>query len=149
FVITGEGRYLQPYELAVAAVETHIDRVAALTADNADQRTDIAGVRTLAKEKLAELEESIAVRRGRGFEAAQRMVATDRGKRTMDDLRGVVARMTQREQALLRVREAEAQRSSARAKWATVATTAIAVVAVGWVWFGFRRYALERAQAAA
>jgi PAS domain S-box-containing protein len=149
FVITGEERYLQPYQSAVAEVQTHIDRVAALTADNSDQQADIARVRSLAVQKLAELDESIAVRRASGFAAAQQIVATDRGKRMMDDLRVVASRMAAREQALLAAREVEARRSSARARWAAVATTAFAVVAVGAVWFGFRRYALERARATA
>src|SRR6185436_12644920 len=149
FVITGEERYLQPYQSAVSRVQPHIDRVAGLTADNGEQQTDIARIRTLAAEKLAELAESIRVRRDTGFAAAEQLVATDRGKRIMDDLRSVVARMTTRELELLRLRELAAERSSRRARWAAVATTAVAVVAIGLVWFGYRRYALERARSAA
>jgi len=149
FVITGEERYLQPYQSARAEAQTHIARVTALTSDNAEQQADIDRVRSLSAEKLAELEESIAIRRTRGFEAAQGAVATDRGKRIMDDLRLVSARMTVREQALLRDRESAAQHSSSRARLAAVATTAIAVGAVGLVWFGFRRHTLERARSTA
>ena len=149
FVITGEDRYLQPYQSAVADAQTHIDRLAALTADNADQQADIARVRSLAAEKLAELEESIRVRRASGFAAAQQIVATDHGKRVMDDLRAMAARMTAREQVLLEARETAARRSSSRARWAAVATTAFAVAAVVLVWVGFRRYALERVRSAA
>jgi len=144
FLISGEDRYLDPYRSAVAAVQIHIDHVAALTADNAEQQTDITRVRSLAADKLTELRETIDARRVNGFAAAQQIVATDRGKRVMDDLRAIAARMTSREQALLRVREAEAQRSAERARLAVVATTTIALVAVGVIWFGFRRYSLER-----
>ena len=79
FVITGEDRYLEPYQAAVAAVQAHIERVAALTADNADHQADIQRVRSLAAEKLAELQQSILVRRTSGFPAAQQIVSTDRG----------------------------------------------------------------------
>ena len=149
FLITGEDRYLAPYTTAIAAVREHIDSVAALTADNPEQQTDVTRIRTLAAEKLAELEESISVRRTVGFAAAQRIVATDRGKRTMDELRAVTARMTTREHDLLRARESEAAGRSARARAAAVATTAIAILAVGGVWFGYHPFALERAQATA
>ena len=149
FVITGEDRYLEPYKAAVAGVQTHIERVAALTADNADHQADIQRVRSLAAEKLAELEQSIAVRRTSGFPAAQQIVSTDRGKETMDNLRAAAGRMTAREQALLRARQDEAGRSSRRARAAAIATTALAVLAVGVVWLGFRRYSLERARTTA
>jgi PAS domain S-box-containing protein len=145
FVITGEDRYLQPYQSAVANVHAHIDRVAALTADNPDQQADLPLVRSLMEAKLAELEESIRVRRTVDFAAAAQIVATDRGKRVMGDIRSVAARMSTREQTLLQTRETAAQRSSRRARWAAVATTALAVAAVGLVWFGFRRDALQRA----
>ena len=148
-MITGEDRYLQPYRSALLDVHMHIDRVEALTADNPDQHADVGRVRSLAAEKLAELDESIRVRRTTGFAAAQQIGATDRGKRIMDDLRAVAVRMTMREQALLRAREAAALGSSNRARWAAIATTAFAVGAVAVVWVGFRRSALERARSTA
>jgi PAS domain S-box-containing protein len=89
------------------------------------------------------------VRRTVDFAAAAQIVATDRGKRVMDDIRSVAARMSTREQTLLQARETAAQRSSRRARWAAVATTALAVAAVGLVWFGFRRDALQRARSMA
>jgi PAS domain-containing protein len=67
----------------------------------------------------------------------------------MDDLRTIAARMTTREQALLRARQADAERSSTRARDAAITTTALAVVAVGVVRLGYRRYALDRARATA
>jgi CHASE3 domain sensor protein len=44
FIITGEERYLQPYQTAVDAVQAHIDHVAALTTDNTDQQADLPRV---------------------------------------------------------------------------------------------------------
>jgi methyl-accepting chemotaxis protein len=56
FLITGEDRYLEPYLTAAGAADTRMADLATLIADNPDQRRDIALVRTLAREKLDELE---------------------------------------------------------------------------------------------
>jgi len=149
FILSGEARYLQPYDAAVANVQTHITRVAALTIDNSAQQVDVARVRSLTAAKLSELQETIVARQSAGFTAAQQIVASDRGKRIMDALRAVITTMTEREQALLRDREADARRSSSRAWLASVSTTSIALLAVAAVWLGFRRDVVQRGRAAA
>ena len=52
---------------------------------------------------------AIQARRDAGFEASQTIVVTNIGKRTMDSIRAIVARMEAREEALLTLRTAEAE----------------------------------------
>jgi PAS domain S-box-containing protein len=149
FLITGEERYLDPYNSAAAKVKDRLARLAELTADNRDQQEELATAESLVAEKLAELELTIATRRRDGFEAAQRIVLTDRGKKAMDDLRALASRMTTREQGQLELRLEGARASSRAARWTTVASTALALAAVAATFFGYRRQSVERARAAA
>ena len=77
-----------------------------LTRDNPAQQESLRQVQKLADAKLAELQETIQLRRKSGLEAALPVILTDRGKKIMDDLRGVVAEMETREQQLLDERNA-------------------------------------------
>ena len=149
FLITGEERYLAPYRAATAEVNNHLQRLADLTADNREQQPEIADARRFSAEKLAELELTIAVRRQDGLAAAQRIVATDRGMDAMDALRAIAARMRAREEQLLAARLETARRSSQTARWTSVAATGLAIGAVALTLMGYRRYATERARAAA
>ena len=49
----------------------------------------MATLSSLISEKLAELKETVALRQNEGFKAALKVVETNRGKHTMDDVRSV------------------------------------------------------------
>jgi PAS domain S-box-containing protein len=149
FLITGEERYLDPYNSAASNVKDRLARVAQLTADNRDQQEELVTAQSLVAEKLAELEVTIATRRSDGLEAARRIVMTDRGKKAMDDLRALTARMTTREQRLLELRLEAARASSRAARWTALASTGLALFAVAATFVGYRRHSTERARAAA
>ena len=91
YLLTGDLRYLQPYDQAVAVVDSRIDSLSALTADNPRHQATVAQLRSHIDAKMTELAESIALRRTAGFEAAVAVVATDRGKAEMENIRQRVA----------------------------------------------------------
>ncbi|WP_454758614.1 response regulator [Caulobacter segnis] len=107
FLLTGNDRYLEPYEAAVANVARQTDRLATLTGDNPAQQDRIVVLRQRVAGKLAELKDTIDVRRARGAAAAQAIVATDRGKAEMDAIRDQLRVMQQEEARLRRERLAE------------------------------------------
>ena len=125
FVITGEERYLEPDDAAMARVHRQIALMRQLTIDNPSQTQRIDALLPLVDDKFAELLETIDLRRTSGFEAARDVVATDAGKRIMDDIRVLVSEMVAEEVDLLEVREAAAESSAGSAKtiimFATVA----------------------------
>jgi CHASE3 domain sensor protein len=94
YLITGENRYLAPYDDAVAAIHRRVERLETLTADNPTQQARFPELRTFVAALLATLSQGIEVRRNTGFEAAQDLILTDRGKKEMDAVRAVVAEMT-------------------------------------------------------
>ncbi len=107
YVITGEARYLEPYQGTNASVDQKLKHLRELTADNPIQQQRLTAIEPLIKAKFAELQETIDLRRTQGFEAAERVVVTDRGKNTMDAIRKLVAEMQQEETQLLAQRSVE------------------------------------------
>jgi sigma-54 dependent transcriptional regulator, acetoin dehydrogenase operon transcriptional activator AcoR len=111
YVLTGETRYLEPYRTAMRKTDREISALRALMAHDPDRRRRLSALERLVAEKFAELEQTIALRQAKGFDAALQVVLTDRGKRIMDDIRLAIDRMEGEVGQLLRQREIEAERS--------------------------------------
>jgi methyl-accepting chemotaxis protein len=105
FLLTAEQRYLEPYLSGIKAVDRIMQDLQELTRDNGDQQKRVATLRSVVASKLAELAETIAVRRQKGERAAVEIVLTDRGKNTMDEARRIMAEMTTEEDELLKQRD--------------------------------------------
>jgi CHASE3 domain sensor protein len=108
YLITGETRYLQPYEVAVAGIHQRFKDLRELTADNASQEARTDRLERLIVTRFDELNVTIALRKEKGFETARSVVLEDRGKTGMDEIRHLVADMKAEEQGLLQVRTMEA-----------------------------------------
>src|SRR5437660_6114091 len=65
FLLTGEERYLEPYQSAIKTIDRHIQDLRELTSDNRNQQKRLATMQPLVAGKLAELAETIALRRQR------------------------------------------------------------------------------------
>src|SRR5581483_23507 len=107
YLYTGEPGYLEPYEAARRQIDASIDQLSLLTSDNPRHQDRIALLRKLSQSKLNELAETISLYQSGHAEDARKLVLTDRGKHTMDQIRGVVAEMIQEEHALDAQRSAE------------------------------------------
>src|SRR5207245_896635 len=93
FLLTGEQTYLAPYHDARAQVDQMMQTVAEESAANASRRLNMDKLRRLVDEKLAELDQTISLRKEQGAEAALRVVRTDRGKIVMDEIRQLASDM--------------------------------------------------------
>ncbi|HEY1725342.1 MAG TPA: CHASE3 domain-containing protein [Steroidobacteraceae bacterium] len=131
YVITGLDRYLAPYTSGSAQVEESRKRLLQLVADNPKQAARVEALRPLIAEKLAELQETIDVRRARDFTAAQTIVLSDRGKRTMDAVRQIVQDMDLEEQNLLAARAAATQAAVHNTQWTIIIGTLAALIIAG------------------
>jgi PAS domain S-box-containing protein len=114
FLLTGEDRYLEPYNTATGEIRQDIDQVASLTADNPHQQPDIEQLRKLSADKLDELRETVKLEREGKHEQALQIIRSDRGKAIMDDIRKLVDGMESREQTLLQKRNQAADEVAAR-----------------------------------
>lgn len=137
YVITGRDEFLAPYHRALPLIDRALNEVGQLTADNRAQQERLRLLRDPLRDKLAELAETIEMRRNQGFLATERVVEEGRGKRYMDSLRTTVEAMDHEERDLLQRRGAEAEASAANAQliilWASLLGVAFVVAAAAFI----------------
>jgi CheY-like chemotaxis protein/signal transduction histidine kinase/CHASE3 domain sensor protein len=107
YLLTGNDRYLEPYQAAVSDVIARTDTIGALTKDNPVQQNNLAPLRRHIAAKLAELDETIKLRRSGAAQAALAVVNTDRGKVEMDAIRQQLEVMRREENRLRDIRLGE------------------------------------------
>jgi signal transduction histidine kinase/CheY-like chemotaxis protein/CHASE3 domain sensor protein len=144
FLLTDNERYLQPYDAAVRAIPPKLDELEQLTSDNLAHRPRIAALRQDVDAKLAELRETIELRRTRGLDAALAVVNSDRGKAAMDAIRAQLSAMAD-EEARLRIKRLSemenAQKTALATSWLSGLLGILLTVAIG---FLIRRATLAR-----
>ncbi|HWG68489.1 MAG TPA: CHASE3 domain-containing protein [Steroidobacteraceae bacterium] len=131
YVITGADSYLAPYTDGAGRAEEIRRQLAQLVADNPAQQARAQALAPLVTDKLSELQQAIDVRKSRDFAAAQSLISTDRGKKSMDAIRALIREMNNEEDDLLKVRAASAQRDALDAKWTIVLGTLAALILAG------------------
>ena len=121
FLITGEDRYLEPYNAALVQSDQILKAVRELTRDNPNQQRRLDALEPLVAGKVAELKETIDLRRDpiKGFEAARQAVLTDKGKGLMDGIRKVLGDM-ERDQNDLYQQLADEAEQRAKATQSTI-----------------------------
>lgn len=139
FVITGEDRYLDPYNEASGKLDQMVKEIKDLTSDNVNQQQRISRLEPLISDKISTIKETISARKDpqKGFDIARQIVLTDKGKKTMDDIRKVVLEMEDEENTLLKQRAGEAAGSSAQNQatiiWGTVIAAIVLSLAGYWI----------------
>ena len=124
YLLTGEERYLEPYQTAIASINGDINTLRKLTANYPNQQRQLDALESAIKNKLAELKGTIDLRKYQGFDAALQVMRTNLGKKIMDDIRSQVREMQNAENALLKQQLVVAG-TSARY---TILTLAIAII---------------------
>lgn len=137
YLLTGEERYLEPYGSALKEISAGLQSARAQFADDPQQQARLATLRHNLDEKLAELKETIALRRENGLDAALAVVKSDKGKQSMDAIRNAAAEMGEAEQAVLQqhVRDAEnsARETSHTLKYGIASLAALLFLIELWI----------------
>ncbi len=121
YVLTGEARYLEPYQGARDYVDQKLKYVRELTSDSPIQQQRLTAIEPLIASKFTELQETIDLRRTKGFAAAEQVVVTDRGKSAMDSIRKLVGEMRDEETELGVRRSAEEKTRAHRTETTIIA----------------------------
>jgi len=108
YLLTGVDAYLEPYRAAIKNLDQTIGRLKSLTSDNPNQQKRIQILEPLVGEKLAELQQTIDLRKNKGLAAANRVVLEGSGKQAMDQIRAIIAEMANEEEDLLKLRTQKA-----------------------------------------
>jgi len=101
FIITGDGKYLDPYKHALQTGPEFLPKVRQLIADRPDQLERLDKLEAALRSKMDELSATIAVRRDAGIDAARAAIVQADGKATMDRIRVIIAEMIATENNLL------------------------------------------------
>ena len=107
YLLTGDAKYLDPFEGARRRLTVEINALARDVADNAPQRDAALALEPLINAKFQELDHTVDLRRTGDVEAAMAIVRSDAGRQTMDQLRSRIADMGRAEGQLLTRRAEE------------------------------------------
>jgi CheY-like chemotaxis protein/signal transduction histidine kinase/CHASE3 domain sensor protein len=131
YLLTGAEGYLEPYDLARAALAGELENARRLISDTAEQRRRFAELTNLTAQKMSELAETVALRRAGDTAGAMRVVGTDRGKTAMDHIRSVISELLNEEQTLLAERQQAAFDADSLSLLITVLGSGILLVLIG------------------
>ncbi|MFY9825039.1 MAG: CHASE3 domain-containing protein [Thermoanaerobaculia bacterium] len=150
FVLTGREPYLVPYQEARELLTDRLARLRSLTADNPVHQRQLPVLESKIREKLAELGETVELRRKGGLAAALPVIESDRGATLMNGIREIVASMKAEENRLLKLRVRESERSAATVQ-ATIWVANLVAIALlaAFTARAFRRLAEQQSHARA
>jgi len=112
FLLTGQDRYLEPYQKALAEIPGTLNSLTQIEPTRVPlQAQRLEALKPLVQSKLDELRQTIEIRRNQGADAALAVVLSDRGRTTMDTIRGLCSQLQAASNDLLR-RQREASRTS-------------------------------------
>ena len=109
YIITGEDRYLEPYNAAIGVLNQRVKELQRLTSDNPNQQNRLDILQPLLTDRMAVMKNVIELRQSQGLEPAQKAVLTDRGKQLMDQIQKVIQAMKTEENTLLKQRSEKAR----------------------------------------
>jgi len=144
YVITGNKLYLESYRQAVAEVDTKLNRLGQLTADDSRQRQRTAILRESVRRRLDLLADTVRRVRLGGLAAGQAAVKTNRSERIMGEIRRIIGEMRQEEESSLKSRNAKSQDSHRDARMTFVISTLTSVALVVLLGLALMRGLTER-----
>ena len=127
-------------------VATRSEALSSLTKDNPVQQSNQAQLKRHLDAKLAELAETVALRRSGGAAAALAVVTTDRGKAEMDAIRQQINTMREEENRLRDVRLAEMEVAHRTATISSVLSAVLGAVLTFAIFALIRRGSQARAR---
>ncbi|MEO5970033.1 MAG: CHASE3 domain-containing protein [Bdellovibrionia bacterium] len=128
YLVTGEERYLEPYEEGVRNIDSMLSQLKTLVSDNPIELQRLEAVARIIPKKLAELKTTINLRRTVGFEKAREIVLNDSGKVFMDEIRKGIMEMETEEKQLLVKRDNENRMRASSLKLSLVFGVALCLV---------------------
>jgi len=134
FILTGQERYLEPYNAAIKKVNQHLMEVRRLIqerpAQEIIQQKRLDSLESLVAEEFADLKKVIELRRNKGFDAASKVVMSGEIKKVMDEIRKIITEIENEELNILKLRREEAESNTSYTKATIIFGTIFAIVFV-------------------
>lgn len=131
FLITGEEKYLEPYQEALRDIEGHIENLTSLQSELPEQRASIQELIALIARKRTEMQRVVSLRKSNLGQAAFNFERRDTGYVLMRQLRELVAEMELREYKLMAEQRQQAARSRHQVLFAIAMATFTGLLLVG------------------
>lgn len=96
YLLTGDERYLQPYQKAAATINANLEELRGIYRDSPEDQEDFTQLSRQIARKMSELDLSLRLRRQNNDDAWKFVLSTDVGKENMDAIRTLSGRLTQR-----------------------------------------------------
>lgn len=120
YVISGDEMFLENYTASVEEINSHLDSLRKLTADNPHQQQRLDLLEPYLKSKIAFSGYAIETRRRGESVAAQKLIAFGKGKTDMDRIGDIIASIKQEENDLMTERSANSAASEYHARLALI-----------------------------
>lgn len=124
YLLTGQERYLEPFEKAKAQMRSRLATVESLIAEDAPQQRRIADLKTQIGTKIRELDQTVELKRNGDTAGALAIVNSALGKNAMDAIRATISDM-RAEETRQRGIQLIAMGRSYNAAFAVVISTAV------------------------
>jgi signal transduction histidine kinase len=111
YLLTGEARYLEPYNAAVAGLGQQLDALRLIYTPSADEFTTLAQLTRNVQRKLAEMDLSVRMRKQGNEDAWKFVLMTDVGKEHMDAIRDEATKLINIAAARMEVSQVQVRRS--------------------------------------
>lgn len=128
YLITGDPRFLDPYNNAESALPVEVNEFQQLTSDNPSQQVRIADFRSHLGVRNQLLQHAIDLRRGGETMAQAALAVTERGRIEMDTLRHIGKDMQTEEYSLLAGRLEEAHEADLRTRITVAVATGLDIL---------------------
>lgn len=144
YVVTAQPEPLEESDKNRQEAEAHLNRLQELTADNQNQQQRVSRLTEAIRRKLAFGDALADARRQQGFEAAQQLALTGRGRQEMETIRELVKDILDEEARLLIERNAKAQSSTREVANLAYLGVALSLVALLVMCLMIRREGIRR-----
>jgi len=111
YLLTGDPRYLEPYNAAVAEIGQQLDALRMIYAPSADEYAILGQLTRNVQRKLAEMDLSVRMRKQGNEDAWKFVLMTDVGKEHMDAIRDQAGKLINASTARMEVSQVQVRRS--------------------------------------
>jgi signal transduction histidine kinase len=111
YLLTGDPRYLEPYNAAVAEIGHNLDSLRSIYTPNADEFNTLAQLTRNVQRKLAEMDLSVRMRKQGNEDAWKFVLLTDVGKEHMDAIREQATKLINIATHKMEVAQSQVERS--------------------------------------
>lgn len=128
YALTGQDKYLEPYNLAISTMDNNIHELKQLTADNPVQQSNLDNLSLFISSERSFLEKNIVLTKNGSQDTAINQIQTGQGKQIMDNIRQVITNIKSEEQRLLEQRSHNSQLAATTTELSIILGTIFSVV---------------------